>query len=37
MPVIDGKMVLGMAQDIYLAEFDGVQQRTVFLEIMGEE
>ena len=36
-PVIDGKMVLGMAQDIYLAEFDGVQQRTVFLEIMGEE
>ena len=36
-PVIDGKMVLGMAQDIYLAEFDGVQQRTVYLEIMGDE
>ena len=35
-PLIDGKMVLGMAQDIYLAEFDGVQQRTVYLEIMGE-
>lgn len=36
-PVIDGEMVLGMAQDIYLAEFDGVQLRTVYLEILGEE
>jgi secondary thiamine-phosphate synthase enzyme len=35
-PLIDGKLVLGGAQDIYLAEFDGVQQRTVFLEVMGE-
>jgi len=35
-PVIDGNLVLGMAQEVYLAEFDGVQQRTVFIEIMGE-
>lgn len=35
-PLIDGKLVMGMAQDIYLAEFDGVQQRSVYLEIMGE-
>lgn len=35
-PLIDGKLVLGMAQDIYLAEFDGVQQRSVYLEILGE-
>lgn len=35
-PLIDGKPVLGMAQDVYLAEFDGVQQRTFFIEIIGE-
>ena len=35
-PLIDGKPVLGMAQDVYLAEFDGVQQRTFFIEIVGE-
>lgn len=35
-PLIDGKLVMGMAQDVYLAEFDGVQQRTFFIEIMGE-
>ena len=35
-PLIGGKLVMGDAQDVYLAEFDGVQQRTVFLEAMGE-
>ena len=35
-PLIDGQPVLGMAQDVYLAEFDGVQQRTFFIEIIGE-
>ena len=35
-PLIDGKLVFGMAQDIYLAEFDGVQMRKVFIQIMGE-
>ena len=35
-PLIDGKLVMGMAQDVYLAEFDGVQQRTFFIEIIGE-
>ena len=34
--IIDGKLVMGMAQDVYLAEFDGVQQRTFFIEIIGE-
>lgn len=36
-PLINGKLVLGGAQDIYLAEFDGVQLRKVYIEIMGEE
>lgn len=35
-PVIDGKIVCGGAQDIYLAEFDGPQLRRVFVEVMGE-
>ena len=35
-PLIDGELVMGMAQDVYLAEFDGVQQRTFFIEIIGE-
>jgi len=35
-PLIDGKPMLGMAQDVYLAEFDGVQMRTVMIEILGE-
>lgn len=36
-PLISGNLVLGDAQDIYLAEFDGVQMRKVYIEIMGEE
>lgn len=35
-PVIDGKIVCGGAQDIYLVEFDGPQLRKVFVEVMGE-
>ncbi len=35
-PLINGKLVLGSAQDVYLAEFDGVQLRKVFIEVMGE-
>ena len=35
-PVIDGEIVCGGAQDIYLAEFDGPQLRKVYVEVMGE-
>lgn len=35
-PVIDGKIVCGSAQDIYLAEFDGPQLRKVYIEVIGE-
>ena len=35
-PVIDGKIVCGGAQEIYLVDFDGPQRRTVYVEIMGE-
>lgn len=35
-PVIEGKLSLGSAQEIYLAEFDGPQERTVSITIMGE-
>lgn len=35
-PVIDGEVVCGGAQDIYLVEFDGPQLRRVFVEVMGE-
>lgn len=36
-PVIDGKIVCGGAQEIYLVDFDGPQSRKVFVEVMGEE
>lgn len=36
MPVEDGKLVSGSAQEIYLAEFDGPQERTVSVIVMGE-
>ncbi|HJA13053.1 MAG TPA: secondary thiamine-phosphate synthase enzyme YjbQ [Candidatus Mediterraneibacter merdipullorum] len=36
MPVIDGHVVCGSAQEIYLAEFDGPQDRTVSVVVMGE-
>ena len=35
-PVIDGKLVIGHAQDIYFAEYDGLQQRRYMIEVMGE-
>ena len=35
-PVVEGKLTLGSAQEIYLAEFDGPQERTVKIVIMGE-
>ncbi len=35
-PVAGGKLALGSAQEIYLAEFDGPQERTVKIVIMGE-
>lgn len=35
-PVIDGHVVCGDAQDIYLVEFDGPQRRKVFVEVLGE-
>jgi secondary thiamine-phosphate synthase enzyme len=35
-PVIEGKIVCGSAQDIYLAECDGPQKRKIYVEIMGE-
>ena len=35
-PVIDGKIVCGSAQDIYIVELDGPQTRKVYVEVMGE-
>jgi secondary thiamine-phosphate synthase enzyme len=35
-PIENGKMVLGDAQDIYLAEFDGPQKRKIYIEVLGE-
>lgn len=36
LPVQAGKLVLGHAQDIYFAEFDGIKNRKYFIEVMGE-
>lgn len=35
-PVVDGQICLGSAQEIYLAEFDGPQPRTIHVTIMGD-
>ncbi|MFR3765514.1 MAG: YjbQ family protein [[Clostridium] symbiosum] len=32
----DGNMVLGHAQDIYFAEFDGIKNRKYYIQVMGE-
>lgn len=35
-PIVEGKMVLGSAQEIYLAEFDGPQSRGITIVVMGD-
>lgn len=35
-PIADGEVLLGSAQEVYLAEFDGPQERTITVTIMGE-
>lgn len=35
-PIEGGRMVCGGAQDVYLAEFDGPQRRTVYVQVIGE-
>ena len=36
MPVKDGKLYCGKAQEIFLAEYDGPQNRRIFVEVIGE-
>ena len=36
LPVVDGEIKSGDAQEIYLMEFDGPQMRTVNFTVMGE-
>lgn len=35
-PIIDGKIKLGGATDIYFAEYDGIKNRKYMIHIMGE-
>jgi secondary thiamine-phosphate synthase enzyme len=35
LPIKDGKLFLGHAQDIYFAEFDGIKTRKYFIQAMG--
>lgn len=35
-PIIDGKVVLGSAADIYFVEYDGIKKREYFVHVMGE-
>lgn len=35
-PVVDGRIVCGGAQDIYIVEFDGPQTRKIYVEVFGE-
>ena len=35
-PLVDGKLVAGSAQDIWFCEFDGPAQRTINIIIQGE-
>jgi secondary thiamine-phosphate synthase enzyme len=35
-PIVDGEIVRGQAQEIYLCEFDGPAKRTVSISIIGE-
>jgi secondary thiamine-phosphate synthase enzyme len=34
--VVDGKLVRGGAQEVYFCEFDGPAQRTVCIQVMGD-
>ena len=36
LPVMDGELFCGHAQDIYFVEFDGVKPRKYFIEVIGE-
>lgn len=36
-PVLNHQVILGNAQEIYLAEYDGPQKRTVSVIIMGDQ
>ena len=35
-PIIDGKLATGKAQDIYFVEMDGLQRRKYYIEVIGE-
>ncbi|MDR3576089.1 MAG: secondary thiamine-phosphate synthase enzyme YjbQ [Anaerolineaceae bacterium] len=35
-PVMDGQLVMGDAQDVYLYEFDGPAKRTVVITVTGD-
>ena len=35
-PIQNGKMIMGEAQEILLLEFDGPQERKIFVDIIGE-
>lgn len=34
--VVDGKLVRGGAQEVYFCEFDGPAQRTICIQVMGD-
>lgn len=36
LPVKEGEILFGKAQEIYFVEFDGVQLRKIHIEVMGE-
>lgn len=36
LPVKDGKVYCGAAQEIFLAEYDGPQNRKIYVQVMGE-
>ena len=36
MPISEGKLLKGGAQDIFFCEFDGAQRRKIFVQIIGE-
>lgn len=35
-PIIDGKVIMGSAADIYFVEYDGIKKREYFVHVMGE-